>query len=76
MSANVHWIRTNSEYLLVTNGELSLRLLVCVGKCFKLLDRLCLEDLHAEFDIAFCVFMARLEQHQVRPESYKDSKLT
>ena len=48
-------------YLLITNGELALSLLVLVGESFELLDGLRLQDLNAKFDVALRVFMARLE---------------
>lgn len=47
-------------YLFITNGRLPLRLLVVVGILFKLLDRLRLDHLGAELDVALCVFMAGL----------------
>lgn len=46
--------------LFVTNSELSLSLLVGVGESLELLDRLRLQDLDAELDIALGVFMAGL----------------
>ena len=47
-------------YLLVTNSELALRLLVLIGESFKLLDGLRLQDLDAEFDISLGVLVTRL----------------
>lgn len=54
-------------YLLITNSELALRLLVLVGKSFELLDRLRLQDLDAEFDVALGVFVAGLGTLLVNP---------
>ena len=47
-------------YLLVTNSELALRLLVLVGESFELLDGLRLQDLDAKLDVALGVFVAGL----------------
>lgn len=47
-------------YLLVTDGELALRLLVLVRKGLELLDRLTLRHLQTELDILLRVFMTRL----------------
>jgi hypothetical protein len=50
-----------ATYLLITNSELALRLLVLVGESLELLDRLRLQDLDAEFDVALGVLVAGLE---------------
>lgn len=47
-------------YLLITNSELALGLLVLVGESFELLDGLRLQDLDAEFDVALGVLVAGL----------------
>ena len=47
-------------YLLVTNSELALRLLVLIDESFKLLDGLRLQDLDAKLDVAFGVLVAGL----------------
>lgn len=47
-------------YLLITNRELALGLLVRIGESLKFLDRLRLQDLDAELDVAFRVFVAGL----------------
>ena len=49
-----------NTYLLITNGELALGLLVLVGESFELLDGLRLQDLDAEFDVALGVLVAGL----------------
>jgi hypothetical protein len=54
-------------YLLITNSELALRLLVLVGERFESLDRLRLQDLDAEFDVAFGVLVAGLQTLLVSP---------
>lgn len=46
--------------LLITNGEFALGLLVGVGKSLELLDRLALQDLDTELDVALGVLVARL----------------
>jgi hypothetical protein len=47
-------------YLLITDRELALRLLVLIGESLEFLDRLRLQDLDAEFDVALGVLVARL----------------
>jgi hypothetical protein len=47
-------------YLLITNSELALGLLVLIGESFELLDGLRLQHLDAEFDVALGVLMAGL----------------
>ena len=47
-------------YLFITNGELSLRLFVVVGKVLQLLDCIRRGDRDAELDVPFCIFMTRL----------------
>lgn len=46
--------------LLVTNGELALRLLVLLGKSAKSLDGLALKYRHAELDVGLGVFVTGL----------------
>jgi hypothetical protein len=48
-------------YLLITNGEFALGLLVGVGKSLELLDGLALQNLDAKLDVALGVLMARLQ---------------
>ena len=47
-------------YLLITNSELALRLLVLTGESFELLDGLRLQDLDAKFDVALGVLVTGL----------------
>jgi hypothetical protein len=54
-------------YLLITNSELALGLLVLVGESFELLDGLRLQDLDAEFDIALGVLVTGLQTLLVSP---------
>lgn len=51
-------------HLLITDRELALRLLVLLRKVQKLLDRLCLRHLQAEFHILLRVLVARLDSVQ------------
>lgn len=51
----------SSSYLLVADGEFPLCLLVLLRKCLELLDRLCLRDCNAEFDIGLGILMTGLE---------------
>lgn len=54
------------DYLLVPNSKFALRLLVLAGKFLELLDCVGLDDLGAEFHVAFCVFMAGLSlEHSI-----------
>jgi hypothetical protein len=48
-------------FLLVANGELSLRLLVVLCKVVELLNSRARRDRGGEFDICFCIFVAGLE---------------
>lgn len=50
-----------AAYLLVTNGELALCLLVRIGVCLELLDRLRLQDLDAKLHVTLGVLVAGLE---------------
>lgn len=52
-------------YLLVTNSELALSLLVGVREGLQLLDGLRLQDLDAELDVALGVFMAGLRKMSI-----------
>jgi hypothetical protein len=54
-------------YLLITNSELALCLLVLIGESFELFDRLRLQDLDAEFDIALGVLVTGLQTLSVSP---------
>jgi hypothetical protein len=55
-----HFESVQNTYLLITNSELALRLLVLVGESLELLDGLRLQDLDAELDVALGVLVARL----------------
>jgi hypothetical protein len=55
-----HFKSVPNTYLLITNGELALGLLVLVGESLELLNGLRLQDLDSEFDVALGVFVARL----------------
>jgi len=48
-------------FLLVANGELSLRLLVVLCKVAELLNSRARRDRGGEFDVCFCIFVAGLE---------------
>jgi hypothetical protein len=52
-------------YLFIADGKLALRLLVCLGKCLKLLDGLSLGHMKTEFHICLGIFMAGLEDEAV-----------
>lgn len=52
----------SSSYLLVTDGEFPLCLLVLLRKCLELLDGLCLRDRNAELDIGLGILMTGLER--------------
>lgn len=52
-------------YLLIADGKLALRLLVCLSKCLKLLDGLGLGHMKTELHICLGVLMARLEDEAV-----------
>jgi len=48
-------------YLLVTNGEFALGLLIGIGESLELLDRLRLRDFNSKFDVALGILVARLD---------------
>lgn len=48
------------DYLLITNSELALGLLIRIGESLEFLDGLRLQNLDAELDIALGVLVARL----------------
>lgn len=58
-----HMVNVTSNkrpYLLISNGEFALGLLVLLGECRKFLNRLRLGNSETELDIALCVLVARL----------------
>jgi hypothetical protein len=65
----IHMSGHSNAYLLIANGEFALGLLVGIGKSLELLDRLALQDLNAELDVALGVLVTRLQQ--IRQQIYK-----
>lgn len=53
-------VRFITTYLLITDSELALSLLVLIGESLEFLDGLRLQDLDAEFDIALRVLVTWL----------------
>jgi hypothetical protein len=49
-----------TTYLLVSDGESTLRLLIAVCECLELFDGIVLQDCRAKLHIAFRIFVARL----------------
>lgn len=55
-------IRTQNTYLLVADGELSLRLLILLGKVPEFVDGIVLQHRFRELDVRLGVFVSRLEE--------------
>ena len=61
MSTEVSWLKICSfKYLLISNSELSLRLLIVFGETLELFNWIALKDRDKKSDILFRVLMARL----------------
>lgn len=75
VSAEASSAQRRVSYLLVSNGEFALCLLIRIRERLKLLHSIRLQDLDAELDVAFGVFMAGLSIVSRPPECWNDTCL-
>jgi hypothetical protein len=60
-------------YLLIADRELALSLFVVLGERLQFLHWFCLQDGREEFDVLFCVFVARLHWSALRLLDWQNS---